>query len=177
MGFTCVIARRHVVAWNDGELCGLTLRFVRSHYASCAKCRAVAEAWAEEQRQQALVLGALLRLADIPTDRHWTSLEQRLGQQDSIRVHRGIGLLPSAVWRRPLVAAAASAIMLLASWKLARIPEGVAIALGIKSPPPEVLRMPELFQDFALVEKLDVLEQLDALGGNESADPQSQPNG
>lgn len=177
MRFGCAIARRHVIAWNDGELRGLTLRLLRSHFSSCETCRVEAEAWAKEHQRQAAAFGALFPLSSAPIDEQWACIEWRLGHENPRCGRRGFGLLRLPSRPRTLAVAAAVAAVLFASWKLAGVPQGVLLALGIKPPPVEVVRMPELFRDYAVVEELDLLEHLDTLGANEPTDPETAPNG
>src|SRR5206468_3127715 len=65
---------------------------------------------------------------------------------------------------RPIpMALAAAALVVLMLVEVAGGPEDVLVPIGVKAPPPAVSHKPGLFRDYAIIEKLDALENFDTV--------------
>ncbi len=72
---------------------------------------------------------------------------------------------PAEAWRRrvwrPALAFGVASLALWVGVSAFGGPDTVLISLGLKSPPPAVQEQPDLFREYAIIRRLDVLEHLD----------------
>jgi anti-sigma factor RsiW len=152
-----------LTAWLDGQLLNRRHDRVQEHLSACARCRAEADslraaiAWQEEA----------LRAVTVANGVDTASLQTRLRRAMAAEAHdrRPVWRLRdvwASMWGRlALVGAAVSVAAVVV--RLVGGPGMVLMPLGLESPPPAVAQHTELFKDYPLIERLDVLEHFDTV--------------
>jgi anti-sigma factor RsiW len=166
---SCQSIQEDLTAWIDGELSAGRADVVRQHVTECTTCRDEAESLrvAIKWHRQALVHAIALDDFD-PTPLRW-------------RLDRAVRREEERGWRwvwRPVAfagaALAAAAGILIA---IAGGPGAVLIPIGLESPPVAVRQEPDLFENYPLIQRLDLLEHFDTVESVPIEDEQGTENG
>lgn len=149
----CTRIRQDLTAWVDGELAGRRRARLDDHLDQCPDCRVEAELLRHSVVAQTMALRALA-----PPDANlpllWTRLSGAMAGE------------PRSLWRFGRAFAGfglAAVAALLVGVRQAGGPEVLLVPIGVKSPPPKVKTKPRLFQEYPLIEKLEILENLDTV--------------
>ncbi len=166
---SCQSVQEDLTAWIDGELPVDRAAVVRQHVAECTTCSAEVESLraAIKWHRQALVHAIALEDFD-PTPLSWR-LDRALRRDEERRWHW--------VWRPAVFAGAAMAVAASILMVIAGGPGAVLIPLGLESPPVAVSQEPELFKNYLLIQRLDLLEHFDNVQAVPLEDEQETENG
>lgn len=169
----CWLTRGNVTAWLDGALPESRTRRVRDHLSRCHGCSAEAARLRAALDWQRRALPRLLAVEVLDTN----SLRRRL--LSALAAEERPTVRPWLPRFRPILVAGAAAmvglILLLVS--VAGGPSAVLIPLGVKSPPVAVVREPELFENYQLIQRLDALENFDTVESEPLDDDQAPQQG
>jgi anti-sigma factor RsiW len=153
----CRLVKPKLTALADGELSGWSERLTRSHLRKCTPCRAEVAALRAAIVQQTQALRALQAAQPSLDSQLWQDLRRALTasrSEDSTLW----------TWLRPVALAASVTIASLVGLvSAAGGPQAVLVPLGIQPPPPPVSRAPQLFQEYPLIEKLELLEHFETV--------------
>ncbi len=160
----CSTIKQNLTAWIDEELPQAQAERVDLHLARCLACSGEAELLRLSIDAQRQTLAQLVAVAEVDA----TAL--------FARVRRAMAESPAepalAWWRdwswtslaRPVpLALAAAAVLVMALVEVAGGPEDVLVPIGVKAPPAVVSHKPGMFRDYAIIEKLDALENFDTV--------------
>ncbi len=151
-----------LTAWLDGQLPDRRREQVSRHLANCTRCTAEIDSLHAAITLQGHVLRALT-VTSVDTEALKTRLRRTLAAEgdEGTPVWRLRDVVAS-LWGRLALAGAvvsvAVAVLLLAGG-----PGMVLMPLGLESPPPAVVQRTELFKDYPMIERLDVLEHFDTV--------------
>ena len=152
-----------MTAWVDGALPAPRHSLLSQHLTQCARCAAEVEGLRTAITWQQQALRGLATLDDLDPHALTVRLQRELAAEADGQVPAwGIRHVWASMWGRLALAGAAvslAAIVLL----LAVGPGMVLMPLGLESPPPAVVQRTELFKDYPLIERLDVLEHFDTV--------------
>jgi anti-sigma factor RsiW len=163
-----------LTAWVDQQLPERRHEQVRQHLAGCAHCRAAADDLGAVIAWQRDALHAAATLDGVDTSALWGRLRRDLAAEvDTDKREWSLRLVWASMWGRLALAGAAMSVAAVVLG-LAGGPAMVLIPLGLESPPPAVAQRTELFKDYPLIERLDVLEHLDTVE-SEPLDDESAP--
>lgn len=158
----CHNVSQDLTAWIEGELPERRYDHIREHLSGCARCSAEADSLRTAIAWQARALRAVTSLDGIAAVPSRARLQRALAAEAEKRTPLWGGLAWSPTWGRLALAGAAlsfAAVVLL----LAGGPGMVLMPLGLESPPAAVAQHTELFKDYPLIERLDVLEHFDTV--------------
>jgi anti-sigma factor RsiW len=152
-----------LTAWIDGELPPSRRDHIRRHLAGCRHCSAEMESLHSVIAWHRHALGALTTAAGVDT----MALRTRLRHAMAAEVDAGTlewrwRDVWTSMWARLALAGAAVSVA-VAVLLLAGGPGMVLIPLGLEAPPPAVVQHTELFKDYPMIERLDVLEHFDTV--------------
>jgi anti-sigma factor RsiW len=158
----CQDVSQDLTAWIDGELPERDCDLIREHLAACADCSAEAASLRRAIAWQQGALRAVTSLHGIVTSGLKVQLQRALAEAET-----GTPLWQwrpawSSAWGRVALAGAALSFA-VAVLLLAGGPGMVLMPLGLESPPAAVVQHTELFKDYPLIERLDVLEHFDTV--------------
>ena len=159
----CRNVSQDLTAWIEGELPERRCDCIREHLAACARCSAEVDSLRMAVVWQQRALRAVTSLDGIATAalRARLRLDLAAGAEERTLLWR---------WRQPWVSmwgrlalAGAAFSLALVILLLAGGPGMLLMPLGLESPPPAVVQHTELFKDYPLIERLDVLEHFDTV--------------
>jgi len=158
----CQNVRQDLTAWIEGELPEQRCDHIREHLAACAGCSAEAASLRMAIAWQQRALRAAMSLDGMATVALGAQLQRALAA-----TAKPTPLWPwrpawSSIWGRLALTGAAlsfAVVVLL----LAGGPGMVLMPLGLESPPAAVVQHTELFKDYPLIERLDVLEHFETV--------------
>ncbi len=151
----CKAAHADLTAWLDGELPAGRAQRVARHVDSCAVCAAEAGTLRASVAEQREVLHAQLGAVAVDLDAMWHRLRPRL-----VETERVVSEPSGWLWRPTLVLAASCLVVMLGVTAVGG-PDTVLISVGLEAPPAPLVRKPDLFKEYAVIEKLDVLERFE----------------
>lgn len=155
MTLRCWLARRHLVAWIDGELPPDPARRIEQHVVGCADCRALATQLSAAIDRQRLLLQSVREPATVDLDAAWATLWRAAADP------------PAAprppLWQPVFAGALAGALGVLLAALVSGRPRTVLVPLGIEAPPHPVAQQPQLYRDYPILEQLDALEHFDTV--------------
>lgn len=158
----CHTFSQDLTAWIEGELPERRYDHIREHLTGCARCSAEADSLRLAIAWQQRALRAVTSLDDIAAVPSRARLQRALAAEtEKAPLWRWLPAW-SSIWGRLALASAAlsfAVVVLL----LTGGPGMVLIPLGLESPPPAVVQHTELFKDYPLIERLDVLEHFDTV--------------
>jgi len=135
---------------------------VDAHLDRCASCRAHAEGVRHSIESQRNLLTMLMSPVATDDARMLAAIRRAEPSADARE-----GWWEGWRWQvllRPIpVAIGAVAVVLATLVEVAGGPEDVLVPIGVKAPPPAVSRKPGMFRDYAIIEKLDALENFDTV--------------
>ena len=157
----CQNVSQDLTAWIEGELPERHCEHIREHLRACAHCNAEADSLRKAIAWQQRALRAVTSLDSIAVPSR-----ARLQRALAAEAER----TPLWVWRPAwlpmggrLALAGAALAFAAAVLLLAGGPGMVLMPLGLESPPLAVVQHTELFKDYPLIERLDVLEHFDTV--------------
>jgi len=160
---SCPEFSEDLTAWIDEELPKRRHEQVRQHLAACAQCRAEADDLGVTIAWQRDALQAVAALDGVDGSELWGGVRRGLAAEvDTDKLEWNLHAVWASMWGRLALAGAAisiAAVVLV----LVGGPAMVLIPLGLESPPPAVAQHTDLFKDYPLIERLDVLEHLDTV--------------
>lgn len=163
----CAKIRENLTAWIDSELSRRWNDRVRRHLDTCAACAAEADSLRAAIAEQRRTLARVLALDNFDTTVLRAQLQHALDARADVgRWWKAPGWdwSPWAWLARPVaVAGTVLAVATIGAVVFAGGPRAVLIPLGVESPPAAVTREPELFKDYPLIQRLDVLENFDTV--------------
>ena len=152
-----------LTAWVDGQLPDRRHDQIRQHLAACARCSAEMHSLRTAITWQRHALRAMTVADGIDA----VALKTRLRRTLAAEVDEGIPAWTlrdvwASLWGR-LALVGATVSVAVAVLLLAGGPGMVLMPLGLESPPPAVVQQTELFKDYPMIERLDVLEHFDTV--------------
>lgn len=160
---SCSDFREDLTAWVDGQLPDRYHEEIRQHLAICAPCSAEAESLRAAVAWQGRALQAVATLDGVDTVALRARLRRGLAAHaDTESPVWSLRPLWASMWGRLALAGAAASVAAVALMWVGG-PAMVLIPLGLESPPPAVAQHTELFKDYPLIERLDVLEHFDTV--------------
>ena len=152
-----------LTAWVDGQLPARQHARVGEHVMHCVHCAAEADSLRMTIAWQQRALQAVAELEGVDALALKARLRRGLAAEgDEAVAAWSLRHVWTSMWGRLALAGAAvsvAAVILM----LVGGPAMVLIPLGIESPPPAVAQHTELFKDYPLIERLDVLEHFDTV--------------
>lgn len=180
----CSRVRDNMTAWLDGELSPRWTLRVENHVGRCTACAVEAQSLRHTLASQHILLPQLLRGDVVPreqfrADRILADLHRAMAADDVPAAQRwNWGSVDWTWWLRPIpVAVAAAAIIVITLVEVAGGPEDILVPLGVQAPPPVVSKKPGMFRDYAIIERLDALENFDTVDVEPLDDDQSAEQG
>jgi len=158
----CHTVSQDLTAWIEGELPERRCDQIRAHLTACARCNAEAGSLRMAIAWQQRALRAVTSLDGIATAALRAQLQYALAEAEERTPLWRWRPAWSSIWGRLALAGAAfsfAVVVLL----LAGGPSMVLMPLGLESPPVAVVQHTELFKDYPLIERLDVLEHFDTV--------------
>ena len=159
----CSDLNEDLTAWIEGQLPERRGEQIRRHLVACASCRGEAESLRDAIAWQ----GKTLRAVVVERSVDAVALKERLRHKLLAEAAERPALWTlrdafGSLWGRLALAGAAVSLGGVAL-VLAGGPGMVLMPLGLESPPPAVVQRTDLFKDYPLIERLDVLEHLDTV--------------
>lgn len=158
----CRVVHEDLTAWIDGELPYRRAERLQGHLATCGRC-------ADEGRRllvaidaQRRALAAVTAVDDIAPGAPWAQLQSAMRRYEDKRRSFWGWLGDWALRPLPLTGAAVAAAVVLLLL-IAGGPAAVLIPLGVEPPPVAVKAHPDLFNNYPLIQHLDVLENFDTV--------------
>jgi anti-sigma factor RsiW len=169
----CWSARRNLTGWLDGELPERQARRVSRHLGTCKPCSAEAEGLRAAVDWQRRVLPCLVTVGELDASR------LRFELLSAVAAAPNPTLPAWTPFFRPIAVAGAAALVgaILFLVSVLGGPNAVLIPLGVESPPVAVTREPDLFENYQLIQQLDVLENFDTVESEPLDDDQSPQQG
>ena len=158
----CHNVSQDLTAWIEGELPERRCDYIREHLAACARCSAEAGSLRMAIAWQQRALRAVTSLDGIATVALRAQLQHALAEAERRTPLWGWRPAWSSIWGRLALAGAALSFAIVVLL-LAGGPGMVLMPLGLESPPAAVAQHTELFKDYPLIERLDVLEHFDTV--------------
>jgi anti-sigma factor RsiW len=160
---SCRTFREDLTAWIDGQLPARRHDQVGRHLAACTGCSVEVDDLRRAITWQGHALHAVVAANSIDT----TALQARLRRSMAAEIDQGTSVwrlrdVWTSMWGRVALAGAAVSVA-VAVLLLAGDPGMVLIPLGLESPPPAVAQHTDLFKDYRMIERLDVLEHFDTV--------------
>jgi anti-sigma factor RsiW len=159
----CHNVSQDLTAWIEGELPERRCDCIREHLTACARCSAEADSLRLAIAWQQRALRAVTSVHGIATVALRARLRLDIAAEAEERTLLGRwrhAWVP--MWGRLALAGAAFSLAVVALL-LAGGPAMVLMPLGLESPPAAVVQHTELFKDYPLIERLDVLEHFDTV--------------
>ena len=158
----CHDISQDLTAWIEGELAQRRCEHIREHLTACAPCSAEAASLRVAIAWQQRALRKVTSLDGVATVALRAQLQRALAEAEKRTPLWQWRPGWSSIWGRLALAGAAlsfAVVVLL----LAGGPGMVLMPLGLESPPAAVVQHTELFKDYPLIERLDVLEHFDTV--------------
>ena len=159
----CHNVSQDLTAWIEGELPQRRCDHIREHLTECARCSVEADSLRMAIAWQQRALRALTSLDGMAAVPSRARLQRALAAEAEKRMPLW-GWFPAWSSMRGRLALAGVALSFaVVVLLLAGGPGMVLMPLGLESPPPAVVQHTELFKDYPLIERLDVLEHFDTV--------------
>jgi anti-sigma factor RsiW len=159
----CHNVSEDLTAWLDGQLPRRQHERIRLHITQCARCAAEVNSLGAAIAWQQHALPAVSALDGVDTSALKVKLRYSMAKEADGGVPVwGLHRVWTSMWGRLALAGAAAAVVAIV-FLLAGGPGMVLMPLGLESPPPAVARQTELFKEYPLIERLDVLEHFDTV--------------
>jgi anti-sigma factor RsiW len=154
----CWTIRRNLTAWIDGESPYRQAERIQRHLTTCATCSAEAERLRAAIRWQRQALPFLVAAENLDPGQLRMQLQRALAAEPAWSP-------PAWKWLFRPVAITGAAVMIgiVLVFSLMGGPKAVLIPLGVEPPPLAVTREPDLFENYQLIQHLDVLENFDTV--------------
>ncbi len=163
---SCRRVKDNLTAWIDGEAGSSWNDRIQAHLARCPSCQAEAQSLREAVGHQRDMLGQLLGPAPSDAVRMLATIRNQAARRDQASwLEEEEGWWTRWAWlARPVpVALAVAALLVVTLVEVAGGPEDVLVPIGAKAPPAAVKRKPAMFRDYAIIEKLEALENFDTV--------------
>lgn len=172
----CRKVRENLTAWIDGEVSASWQERIEQHLMRCSACNEEAEQLRNSIEQQRRVLPRLVEAATVDSGALLAGIRRSLAADR--RAEPTPGWRFNLDWKwvlRPIpLALAAAALLLITLVEAAGGPEDVLVPIGVKRPPAAVAHKPGMFRDYAIIEKLDALENFDTVDVEPLDDDQAE---
>lgn len=163
---SCRRVKNNLTAWIDGEAGRVWGDRIEAHLQRCPSCQAEEQFLRATISHQRELLCHLLNPVPSDTAGMLAAIRKQAAQQD-----HSAWLDEDEPWwtrwgwlLRPVpVALAVAALLMVTLVEVAGGPEDVLVPIGIKAPPAAVKRKPAMFRDYAIIEKLEALENFDTV--------------
>jgi hypothetical protein len=152
-----------LTGWVDGQLPDRRYDQVRRHLAACVACSTEIASLRAAVTWQRQALRAMTAADGLDT----VALKTRLRRTMAAEVDEAVPTWSlrevwASMWGR-LALAGAAVSLAVAVLLLAGGPGMVLMPLGLESPPPAVVQHTDLFKEYPMIERLDVLEHFDTV--------------
>ena len=138
---------------------------MRAHLARCSRCTSEVESIRAAVAAQQSALTRLIAV-QVDHDLLHARLKRTLASASSAGA-RGGDRLGWSRWSWPthpvMITAVAATLAIVMVVALAGGPRAILIPLGLEAPPVAVARQPDLFMDYAIIQRLDALEHFDTV--------------
>jgi anti-sigma factor RsiW len=152
-----------LTAWIEGQLLPRQHERIRLHIAHCVRCAREIDSLRAAIAWQQHALRAVTALDGVDTSVLKARLRHDLAKDAASATPAwNLRHVWASMWGR-LALAGAAAVVVAIVFLLAGGPGMVLMPLGLESPPPAVAQQTELFKDYPLIERLDVLEHFDTV--------------
>ncbi len=174
----CRKIKENLTAWIDGELALGANERVEQHLARCASCSDEARILRRSVESQRRLLPQVAGARPTDADRLLAAVRRRIAAAEPVE-EEGWWRRWSWTWGlRPLPMAVAAAVLLVVVFvEVAGGPDDVLVPVGVKAPPAAVSRKPAMFRDYAIIEKLEALENFDTVEVEPLDDDQASERG
>jgi len=152
-----------LTAWIDGQLTERRQNQVRRHLAACNCCSAQVDDLRAAIAWQRSALRAITTADGVDAAASQARLRRAIAAEaDEGTLAWSLRDVWASMWGRLALAGAAVSVA-VAVLLLAGGPGMVLMPLGLEPPPPAVVQHTELFKDYPMIERLDVLEHFDTV--------------
>ena len=162
----CSRVRDDLTAWIDGALAPAATVRVEHHLARCPQCTQETQRLRQSIAAQQRLLPLLFEAKPVEAERLLAAVHRSIASGAAIAEDKQ-SWWRSFDWRqilRPLpIAVGAAVVVLITLVEVAGGPEDVLVPLGVKAPPAVVKKKPGMFRDYAIIERLDALENFDTV--------------
>lgn len=158
----CHNVSQDLTAWIEGELPERRCDHIREHLRTCVRCSAEAGSLRMAIAWQQRALSAVTTVDDLAIVALRARLQSGLVEAEERTTLWRWRPVWSSMWARLAFAGAAVSFAVVVVL-LAGGPGMVLMPLGLESPPAAVVQHTELFKDYPLIERLDVLEHFDTV--------------